>query len=81
MSRQVFVTRNAPVDAALAHAAELWPEVLADGKLAARVLVHWHQGRQADSRKAAQERTDAALTAIEERLGRIERRLGIGEDE
>lgn len=81
MSRQVFVTRNAPVDAALAHAAELWPEVLADGKLAARVLVHWHQGRQGDSRRAAQERTEAVLAELQRDMALVKRKLGIGEDE
>lgn len=83
MSRpsQIWITRTPDIDAAVSDARLLWPQIQRDGQVAGQIVRHWHNQRQPDGRQQAQERTEAALSAINKRLARIERRLGIEEGE
>lgn len=71
-SRQVAVTRQ-DVQEAIDEAMRLWPWVRKDAQAVAAVASHWLLCRRETSQQEA-------LADIQERLARIERRLGIEEE-
>ena len=77
MPKQLWITRTNEIDAAISDARQLWPVLARDGQLAGQVILHWHNGRQHDGRKAAQERTELLLSEVLDRLAAIEERLGM----
>lgn len=67
---QVWLSRSREMEQVIEEARRTFPDADTDGRALTRALFHWHHGRQENSKRGA-------LADIQERLARIERRLGI----